>query len=108
MCVTPAYYQITNAHFASLTQKFTFDHYCAFFSRVLITWKCMANRLLPIKSLPIFLQALPAQSSKLTSYNDNNLVVDAVAVAVKDPQIQQEKKYQCGHKRKQMIKQNNR
>jgi hypothetical protein len=46
-----------------------------------------------------------SKDTYLTSYSDNNLVVDATAVAVNDPQIQQENKYQCGHKRKQMIMQ---
>jgi hypothetical protein len=38
----------------------------------------------------------------LTSYGNNNLVVDATSVAVNSSQIQQEKKYHGEHKRKQI------
>jgi hypothetical protein len=42
---------------------------------------------------------------QLTRYSNNNLVVDATAVAGNNQQIQQKNKYQCGHRRKRMITQ---
>ena len=44
----------------------------------------------------------------LTSYNDNNLVVDATSVAVNSSQIQKENKYHSEHRRKQIGNINNR
>jgi hypothetical protein len=38
----------------------------------------------------------------MTSYRNDNLVVDATSVAVNNSQIQQEKKYRGEHRRKQI------
>jgi hypothetical protein len=53
----------------------------------------------------LFTDTIEAGAELLTSYSEDNLVVDATAFAVNDLQIQQENKYQCVYRRKQMIMQ---
>jgi hypothetical protein len=45
------------------------------------------------------------RDSKVTSYSNDNYVVDVMAITVNNPQKQQENKYQSGHRIKQMIMQ---